>query len=247
MPRRGRLSQPRLSGPPALPSAPADIGARQGAKQSVGKVSKITQELCQGQAAMLGSPSSRVLVRPAPEGARAVDRVRQSRRPPTSRPRPAGQPRRRAAPLGGPTRLLSAGEVGELLGIPERTVRACWHAWDLPADKIGKHLRWKNATSTPGSTARTRHRALKPPGDVSDGKAFIMLNRCLSRLSRSVRADQSRSWPFRPGAGARNQLRQASGSRLLELPVRDVRSCHACGYARAFQSHARSAHAASAR
>ena len=56
---------------------------------------------------------------------------------------PATAPRRRAAPIGGSSRLLSAREVGALLGVPERTVRDRWRAWELPAYKIGKHLRWK--------------------------------------------------------------------------------------------------------
>lgn len=52
-------------------------------------------------------------------------------------------PRRRAAPVGRSNRLLSAREVGEMLGVPERTVRAQWRTWGLPAYRIGKHLRWR--------------------------------------------------------------------------------------------------------
>jgi excisionase family DNA binding protein len=55
-------------------------------------------------------------------------------------------PQRRAAPhgtLGGSNRLLSARQVADLLGVPESTVRLRWRAWNLPAYKIGKHLRWK--------------------------------------------------------------------------------------------------------
>jgi excisionase family DNA binding protein len=61
-------------------------------------------------------------------------------------PDPVSAPRRRAAPrgtLGGSNRLLSARQVAELLGVPESTVRLRWRAWNLPAYKIGKHLRWK--------------------------------------------------------------------------------------------------------
>jgi excisionase family DNA binding protein len=60
--------------------------------------------------------------------------------PVSNTPAPA---RRRAAPVGGSNRLLSAREVAVLLGIPERTVRDRWRTWDLPAYRIGKHLRWK--------------------------------------------------------------------------------------------------------
>jgi excisionase family DNA binding protein len=56
---------------------------------------------------------------------------------------PAAPARRRAAPVGGSNRLLSAREVADLLGIPERTVRDRWRTWDLPAYRIRKHLRWK--------------------------------------------------------------------------------------------------------
>jgi excisionase family DNA binding protein len=63
-------------------------------------------------------------------------------RPPDGRP-----PARRRTPahgtLGGSNRLLSARQVGALLGIPERTVRAQWRTWQLPAYRIGKHLRWR--------------------------------------------------------------------------------------------------------
>jgi excisionase family DNA binding protein len=49
----------------------------------------------------------------------------------------------RASTLGGSNRLLSAREVGAILGIPERTVREKWREWKLPAYRIGKHLRWR--------------------------------------------------------------------------------------------------------
>lgn len=45
--------------------------------------------------------------------------------------------------LGGSNRLLSAREVGVILGVPERTVRERWREWGLQAFRIGKHLRWR--------------------------------------------------------------------------------------------------------
>jgi len=45
--------------------------------------------------------------------------------------------------LGGSNRLLSSRHVGAILGIPERTVRDKWREWELPAYRIGRHLRWK--------------------------------------------------------------------------------------------------------
>ena len=49
----------------------------------------------------------------------------------------------RKGTLGGSNRLLSSREVAALLGVPERTVRARWREWQLPAYRIGKHLRWR--------------------------------------------------------------------------------------------------------
>lgn len=51
--------------------------------------------------------------------------------------------RARAGTLGGSNRLLSAREVAAILSVPERTVREKWREWELPAYRIGKHLRWK--------------------------------------------------------------------------------------------------------
>ena len=51
--------------------------------------------------------------------------------------------RPRAGTLGGSNRMLSAREVAAILSVPERTVREKWREWDLPAYRIGKHLRWK--------------------------------------------------------------------------------------------------------
>ncbi len=39
--------------------------------------------------------------------------------------------------------MLSARQVGEILGVKERTVRDKWREWQLPAYRIGKHLRWR--------------------------------------------------------------------------------------------------------
>jgi excisionase family DNA binding protein len=39
--------------------------------------------------------------------------------------------------------LLSSVEVGELLGFPERTIRARWRDWGLPAHWIGRALRFR--------------------------------------------------------------------------------------------------------
>jgi excisionase family DNA binding protein len=49
----------------------------------------------------------------------------------------------RTGTLGGSNRMLSARDVAAILSVPERTVREKWREWDLPAYRIGKHLRWK--------------------------------------------------------------------------------------------------------
>ena len=51
--------------------------------------------------------------------------------------------RQRTGTLGGSNRMLSAREVAAILSVPERTVREKWRDWELPAYRIGKHLRWK--------------------------------------------------------------------------------------------------------
>jgi excisionase family DNA binding protein len=56
------------------------------------------------------------------------------------KPRSDGQ---RAGTLGGSNRLLSARDVAAILAVPERTVRDKWREWQLPAYRIGRHLRWK--------------------------------------------------------------------------------------------------------
>lgn len=45
--------------------------------------------------------------------------------------------------LGGSNRLLNSREVGELLGLPERTIRAQWKEWGLKAYRVGRALRWR--------------------------------------------------------------------------------------------------------
>jgi excisionase family DNA binding protein len=45
--------------------------------------------------------------------------------------------------IGGSNRLLSSREVAAILGVRERTVRAMWKEWGLPAKRIGKQLRWR--------------------------------------------------------------------------------------------------------
>jgi excisionase family DNA binding protein len=45
--------------------------------------------------------------------------------------------------LGGSNRMLSSTEVGELLGLPERTIRVQWKEWGLQAYRIGRALRWR--------------------------------------------------------------------------------------------------------
>jgi excisionase family DNA binding protein len=56
------------------------------------------------------------------------------------KPRPDGH---RAGALGGSNRLLSARDAAAILAVPERTVRDKWREWQLPAYRIGRHLRWK--------------------------------------------------------------------------------------------------------
>lgn len=48
-----------------------------------------------------------------------------------------------APKIGGSNRLLNSREVGELLGVPERTVRAQWRTWGLPAYRVGRALRFR--------------------------------------------------------------------------------------------------------
>lgn len=52
-------------------------------------------------------------------------------------------PRPCTGTLGGSNKMLSAREVAAILSVPERTIREKWRDWELPAYRIGKHLRWK--------------------------------------------------------------------------------------------------------
>jgi excisionase family DNA binding protein len=47
------------------------------------------------------------------------------------------------ATLGGSNRLLTVGEVADYLGVPRKTVYACWQDWGLKAYKVGRHLRFR--------------------------------------------------------------------------------------------------------
>jgi excisionase family DNA binding protein len=55
----------------------------------------------------------------------------------------ADDPRPPKGTLGGSNRMLSSRDVAAILSIPERTVRDKWREWELPAYRIGKHLRWR--------------------------------------------------------------------------------------------------------
>lgn len=45
--------------------------------------------------------------------------------------------------LGGSNRMLNSREVGELLGLPERTIRAEWQNWGMKTYRVGRALRWR--------------------------------------------------------------------------------------------------------
>jgi excisionase family DNA binding protein len=47
--------------------------------------------------------------------------------------------------LGGSNRLLNSREVGELLGLPETTIRREWSRWGLPAKRVGRALRFRES------------------------------------------------------------------------------------------------------
>jgi excisionase family DNA binding protein len=71
----------------------------------------------------------------APQG---LDRAGKGERGCTQRrdtPRPAA--------LGGSNRLLTVDEVADYLGVPKKTVYACWQDWGLKAYKVGRHLRFR--------------------------------------------------------------------------------------------------------
>jgi excisionase family DNA binding protein len=42
-----------------------------------------------------------------------------------------------------PGRLLSVVDVATRLGVPKKTVYACWRPWGLPAFRVGRHLRFR--------------------------------------------------------------------------------------------------------
>jgi excisionase family DNA binding protein len=100
--------------------------------------------------------SDRPADRPVPPLARASARKRaytgNGTRGRTSTQRSIPQQRQQAArsgprpptgTLGGSNRMLSARDVAAILAVPERTIREKWREWELPAYRIGKHLRWK--------------------------------------------------------------------------------------------------------
>ena len=67
--------------------------------------------------------------------------VRRQRQKEASAYRKGTKPR--SGTLGGSNKMLSAREVAAILSVPERTIREKWRDWELPAYRIGKHLRWK--------------------------------------------------------------------------------------------------------
>jgi excisionase family DNA binding protein len=45
--------------------------------------------------------------------------------------------------LGGSNVMLTSVEVGSMLKLPERTIRACWKEWGLQAYRIGRAVRFR--------------------------------------------------------------------------------------------------------
>jgi excisionase family DNA binding protein len=45
--------------------------------------------------------------------------------------------------LGGSNHLLTVEEVADYLGVPKKTVYACWRGWGLRGYRIGRHLRFR--------------------------------------------------------------------------------------------------------
>ncbi|MBO3752512.1 helix-turn-helix domain-containing protein [Streptosporangiaceae bacterium NEAU-GS5] len=45
--------------------------------------------------------------------------------------------------VGGSNRLLSVQEVADYLGVPKKTVYACWRSWGLHVYKVGRHLKFR--------------------------------------------------------------------------------------------------------
>jgi excisionase family DNA binding protein len=69
-------------------------------------------------------------------GVSGLDRGRPAERPSSGRARVSG-------PVGGSNRLLSVAELAVYLGVPKKTVYACWRAWGLPGYRVGRHLRFR--------------------------------------------------------------------------------------------------------
>ena len=82
--------------------------------------------------------------------------------------RPAGAPS--AAPTGRSTR-----DVAAISSIPERTVRGKWLEWELPAYKIGKHLRWRERDRSQSSSLANSgvNRRTRPRPEIGTGVAGI--------------------------------------------------------------------------
>jgi hypothetical protein len=55
------------------------------------------------------------------------------------------------ATLGGPNRLLNSAEVGELLGLPERTIRAEWKRWGRNRQDVVRQRAGRNMGVTTGA------------------------------------------------------------------------------------------------
>jgi excisionase family DNA binding protein len=80
--------------------------------------------------------------------------------------------------------MLSAREVAAILSVPERTVHEKWRDWQLPAYRIGKHLRWKNAKSTPGSINTPREAKTRmDPAPIGQGP-FMVRKALATAISR---------------------------------------------------------------
>ncbi|MBO3752569.1 helix-turn-helix domain-containing protein [Streptosporangiaceae bacterium NEAU-GS5] len=65
-----------------------------------------------------------------------LDRGRPAERPLSGRAGGSG-------PVGGSNRLLSVAELADFLGVPKKTVYACWRTWGLTGYRVGRHLRFR--------------------------------------------------------------------------------------------------------
>jgi len=81
----------------------------------------------------------------------------------------------RGGTLGGSNRMLSTRDVAAILSIPERTVRGKWLEWELPAYKIGKHLRWRERDRSQSSSLANSgvNRRTRPRPEIGTGVAGI--------------------------------------------------------------------------